>query len=509
MNAVKPRPRRLTRAASPATPQPPAAVQQVDVLIIGAGPSGLSACIKLKELGITDTVILDLASRVGGTWALNDYPGLCCDVPSEMYSLGYAPNPDWTRTYAPQAEIQRYLEGVAQRFGIMDHIHLNTEVTDARWDASERRWHIATAAGEHYSARVFVPATGFFGEAKMPDFPGQDTFKGTIFHSGLWNHEHDLRGERVAVIGCGASAIQFLPAIQPVAGHIYSFQRTPSWVLPKPDFAVPDTVKNVFRRLPGVQKLVREGALLGLEPTLPIFMNERLVRRVLHPLGEFNIRRSIKDPAMRRALTPHHTLGCKRPLFSNDWYDALVKPNVSVIFQGLARITEHGVVAEDGTEIPVDTIIFGTGYAVAEPAIYRIIKGANGRSLSTTWQGRPRAYQGLSIHGFPNMFMMLGPNSHSVVGSVMWTSEHQALYIARAVKTVLDAGIATFEVKQAVQDEFNEHIDERLRRMPIRADVCSSYYLDEGGRNHFVWPEFGVAIKHRLENFQLGDYDVA
>ena len=496
MNAVNPRPRR-TRAASKATPEStsPAqpTVQQVDVLIIGAGPSGLSACIKLKEQGITNTVILDLASRIGGTWAINDY----------------APNPDWTRTYAPQAEIQSYLEGVAQRFGIVQHIRLNTVVNDACWDKATQRWLISTTGGAIYSAKVFVPATGFFGEAKMPSFPGQDSFKGTIFHSGLWNHEHDLRGERVAVIGCGASAIQFLPAIQPLAGHIFSFQRTPSWVLPKPDFTVPERVKKIFARLPGLQKLLRGSALLGLEPTLPLFMHERLLRRVLHPLGERNIRQSISDPALRKALTPTHTLGCKRPLFSNNWYAALAQPNVSVIFQGLSRITTTGVVAEDGTEIPVDTIIFGTGYAVAEPAIYRIIKGADGRSLSDIWQGRPRAYQGLSIHGFPNMFMMLGPNSHSLVGSVMWTSEHQAIYIAQAVKALLTTGLSRLDVKKPVQDDFNAHIDARLQRMPIRPDVCSSYYLDEGGRNHFVWPEYGVTIKHRLEHFQLGDYDIA
>jgi cation diffusion facilitator CzcD-associated flavoprotein CzcO len=505
MNAVSPRPRRRAKRADHVEVVP----TLVDVLIIGAGPSGLSACIKLKELGITDTVILDLASRIGGTWALNDYPGLCCDVPSELYSLGYAPNPDWTRTYAPQAEIQQYLEGVAHRFNVVEHIRLNTEVTDAHWDAAQQRWIITTSTGAIYSAKVFVPASGFIGEARMPSFPGQDSFKGTIFHSGIWNHEHDLRGERVAVIGCGASAIQFLPAIQPQAGHVFSFQRTPSWVLPKPDYSVPETVKKVFTRLPGLQKLVRGSALLSLEPTLPLFMNEKLVRRVLHPLGERHIRQSISDPAMVAALTPKHTIGCKRPLFSNNWYEALAQPNVSVLFQGLARITETGVVGEDGTEIPVDTIIFGTGYAVAEPAIYRIIKGADGRSLSSFWQGQPRAYQGMSIHGFPNMFMMLGPNSHSLVGSVMWTSEHQALYIARAVKTVLERGLKTLDVKKKVQDAFNTRIDERLQRMPIRPDVCSSYYLDEGGRNHFVWPEYGVTIKRRLEHFDLGDYDIA
>lgn len=488
------------------------AMREVDVLIIGAGPSGLSACIKLKEKGITDTVILDLASRIGGTWAMNDYPGLSCDVPSEMYSLGYAPNPNWSRTYAPQAEIRQYLENVAQQFDIVGHIHLNTTVTDARWDTPSQRWIISTGSGSGsgtvYSAKIFVPATGFIGEAKMPSFPGQEKFKGTIFHSGMWNHEHDLRGERVAVIGCGASAIQFLPVIQPQVKQLISFQRTPSWVLPKPDFAMPSAVSKLFGYAPTLQKLVREMALLGVEPSLPLFMRERVLRAATHPIGRFNINRSISDPEMRKKLTPEHTLGCKRPLFSNDWYAALAKPNVTVLFQGLSHITATGVVAEDGSEHKVDTIIFGTGYAVAEPAIYRIIKGADGRSLSATWHGEPRAYQGMAIHGFPNMFMMLGPNSHNVQGSVMWTAEQQAIYIASAVKRAFDNRISRFDVKKSVQDAFNNSIDKLLARMPIRPDVCQSYYLDAGGRNHFVWPEYGVVIKHKLLNFQITDYQV-
>ncbi len=480
----------------------------VAVLIIGAGPSGISACIKLKEQGIRNVVILDAASRIGGTWALNDYPGLRCDVPSEMYSLGYAPNPNWSRTYAPQAEIQQYLEGVAHDFGIVPQIQLNTTVSDAHWDAKALRWIVTTSTGAVYHAKVLVSATGFIGEAKMPSFPGQETFKGTIFHSGMWNHDHDLTGERVAVIGSGASAIQFLPAIQPKVAKLVSFQRTPSWVLPKPDFAMPKAVSRLFKHLPSVQRLVREGALLSLEPSLPIFLHERVLRAATHPIGLFNINRSIPDAAMREKLIPDHTLGCKRPMFSNEWYSALAQPNVEVVFQGLSHITENSVVADDGSSFEVDTIIFGTGYAVAEPAIYRIIKGADGRSLSELWQGKPRAYQGMAIHGFPNMFMMLGPNSNNVQGSVMWTAEQQSVYIARAIKAMFDVDAQQFQVKQAVQDEFNTRIDKLLARMPIRPDVCKSYYLDEAGRNQFVWPEFGLVIKHKLHHVQMADYDV-
>jgi cation diffusion facilitator CzcD-associated flavoprotein CzcO len=479
----------------------------VDVLIIGAGPSGLSTCIKLKEQGIHDTVILDLANRIGGTWALNDYPGLFCDVPSEMYSLGFAPNPNWSRTYAPQAEIQQYLEDVAHQFNIVDQVKLNTKVTDARWDSTAQRWLISTA-DQLYSAKFFVPATGFIGEAKMPEFPGQDTFGGTMFHSGMWNHEYDLTGKRVAVIGSGASAIQFLPMIQPLVKELISFQRTPSWVLPKPDFAMPKVINKLFKFAPTLQKAVRESALLSLEPSLPIFMNINVLRAATHPLGLLNIRLNIADPIMREKLTPDHTLGCKRPMFSNSWYGALAKPNVNVLFQGLERITETGVVAEDGTEYPVDAIIFGTGYAVAEPAIYRIIKGEDGRSLSDTWQGNPRAYMGVSVHGFPNMFMMLGPNSQNTVGSVMWTAEQQSIYISKAIKAIQNNATKVVDVKKEVQDKFNTDIDKRLNRMPVRADFCKSYYLDASGRNHIIWPEYGFVIKHKMSHFKPSDYDV-
>lgn len=491
----------MNQAVNPLQP-----THMLDVLIIGAGPSGLSTCIKLKEQGIINTIILDMASRIGGTWALNDYPGLFCDVPSEMYSLGYAPNPNWSRTYAPQAEIREYLDNVAHQFDIVGQIQLNTEVIEATWNSDSNRWLISTRDGRQYSAKVFVSATGFIGEAKMPSFPGQETFKGTLFHSGKWNHDYDLTGKRVAVIGSGASAIQFLPAIQPNVGHLYSFQRTPSWVLPKPDFAVPNVIKTVFKKAPLLEKLIREGTLWSLEPSLPVFMNEKIMRK-LHALGKLNINLSIKDPAMRKALTPDHTLGCKRPMFSNNWYAALVKSNVSVLFQGLSHITETGVVGEDGKEIEVDTIIFGTGYAVAEPAIYRIIKGADGRSLSDIWQRQPRAYMGMSISGFPNMFMMLGPNSQNTVGSVMWTAEQQSVYISKAIKLMLDQRIECLEVKKTVQDQFNNRIDKRLAKMPVRADICKSYYLDDAGRNHIIWPEFGFVIKHKLHHVNLKDYN--
>lgn len=494
---------------SPPKAVSPAVEAQVDVLIVGAGPSGISACIKLKQAGVTNVVVLDRATRIGGTWAMNDYPGLRCDVPSELYSLGYAPNPHWSRSYAPQAEIRDYLEKVAKDFGVTQQARLDTEVVAAEWQEGSQRWRIATEAGDVFWAKVFVPAPGFIGEPSLPQLPGQDKFKGTIFHSANWDYNHDLRDEKVAVIGSGASAIQFLPAIQPKVKKLVNFQRTPAWVLPKPDVAMPPLVGKVFSRLPLLQRTVRETGLMGLEASLPVFQHEKLLRLLTHPLGRFNIRRSVRDAELRRQLEPNFTLGCKRPLFSNDWYKALAQDNVEVVFSGVERITENGVVATDGSEHEVDTIIYGTGYAVDDPKIHRLIKGGGGESLAATWGGNPRAYQGVLVHGFPNMFLMLGPNSHSVQGSVMWTCEQQAVYVANTVRLMLEKGVKRFEVKQSVQQRFNRQIDKRLARLPIRPDVCRSYYLDENGRNRFVWPDFGAVIRHRLHHVKLDDFDLA
>lgn len=504
-------------------------VLETQVLIVGAGPSGLSCLIKLKEAGVQGVQLVDKSTRIGGTWANNDYPGLSCDIPSEMYSLGYAPNPDWSRTYAPQAEIQQYLEKTAHDFAVVNDIRLETEVLDARWDEAKQQWRVTTQTLESqsdanntqsaqtdqvvqkttYLTRFFVVATGFIGEPEMPPIVGKERFKGKLFHSAEWDYAHDLTNKSVAVIGSGASAVQFLPVIQPKVQTLYSFQRTPSWVLPKPDVAVPEALKAFYSRFPRLHKQVRKTALLAAEPILPLFKREKATRMLSHPLGLWNIYRSIKNQQLRKQLTPKHTLGCKRPLFSNNWYSALAQPNVNVVCHGVDAIDETGVVA-NGTHYAVDTIIFGTGYAVEDPVIYQRITGSQNQSLKECWQQQgPRAYQGMSIHGFPNMFMMLGPNSHSLVSSVMWTSEHQGMYIANAIQALTQQGHTRCEVKASVQREFNAALDKTLAQLPIRADVCKSYYLDSQGRNRFVWPDYGITIGKRLASVNWEDYEVS
>ncbi|MFC7449100.1 flavin-containing monooxygenase [Rhodococcus daqingensis] len=480
----------------------------VDVLIVGAGVSGVSVLIKLAERGVTNALILDKAERIGGTWVANDYPGLRCDVPSELYSLGFAPNPGWARTYSSQDEIRDYIESVAHSFGVVDRIRLRTEMVSAVWDEPARRWRITTADGTEITAKVFVPAAGIIGEAKMPRLPGQETFRGTVFHSGNWNHEHDLTGERVAVVGAGASAIQFLPAIQPAVGKLYSFQRAPSWVLSKPDFAMPRLVSRVFTRFPFVQRMIREAGFRGLEVMYPLMLHPRLLTTIVRPMQRSNMRRAIEDPELRRRLMPDHPFACKRPMLSNDWYPALAKPNVQVVFQGVERLTERGLVTTDGSEYEVDTVIFGTGYTAGDLAVTHIIRNGAGATINEVWNGSPRSYLGLAVHGFPNMFMMLAPNSQCHVQSVMWTSELQAGYVARAVKALLDGRVDRFEVKKSVHDGFVAAIDKRLERMPSQPKYCTTYFSDSTGRNHVVWPEWAFKIKRVLSRFAITDYDI-
>lgn len=477
----------------------------ITTLIIGAGPSGLSAAYKLDQQGITDWLIVDRAARVGGTWATNDYPGLCCDVPSELYSLGFAPKSDWSRVFAPQAEIQRYLQDVAEQFGLMDRVQLETEVLGCDWDEGASCWAVQTSRGD-YRARVLVAAPGFIGEPQWPALPGLSDFRGKLVHSAQWDHQHNFTAERIAIVGSGASAIQLLPQLQPKVQQLYSVQRTPAWVLPKPDFKMPSVVSQTFRRLPLAQKAIRQGALMATELNLPVFKRQWLLGALAHPIGRFNILRGIDDPRLRQQLTPNFPLGCKRPLLSNDWYPALAQPNVEVICAGVDAVTASGLTLSTGRQLAVDTIVLATGYAVSDPKIFRLIRGRQSRSISAVWGERPQATYGMLIPEFPNFFLMLGPNSHSVQGSVMVTSEWQAGYLAKAIAQLSNSEFAQFEIRPEVHADFNRRLDQQLGRLPIRADNCQSYYLDASGRNRFVWPESGWQIYRQLKQFRREDY---
>ncbi|WP_020671010.1 flavin-containing monooxygenase [Amycolatopsis nigrescens] len=483
-----------------------AAAKSVRVLVIGAGASGVATAIKLRQAGITDFTVLEKGDDVGGAWRENTYPGCGCDVPSVWYSYSFDPNPFWSRFYSRQPEIQRYLRASARRHGVYEDIEFGVRVDSARWDATGRCWRVETDRGR-YTATVLVAAAGPLHEPALPDVPGLARFTGKTFHSARWDHEYPLAGKRVAVIGTGASAIQFVPKIARGVERLHLFQRTAPWVLPKLDFPIPWTAQQLFRLVPGAGNALRYGVYAVHEAAGVAFRRERLMR-VLQRAALLHLRRQVRDPALRAALTPGFTLGCKRILLSNGYYRALAGPNVRVHPTAVAELRERSVVGADGTECEVDAVIFGTGFEVTEPPIARYVFDAEGRSLAEHWQGSARAYLGTAIAGFPNLFTFLGPNIVPGHASVLGTIESQARYVADAVTTMRERGWASVDVRADVQRRFNEEVQEGLRPTVYNAGGCVSYYLDETGHNIANWPWSLARLDRRLR-FRAEDFETS
>ena len=479
--------------------------REVRVAIVGGGLSGLGATVMLRRAGIDDVVVLERAGDVGGTWRDNTYPGCACDVPSALYSFSFAPNPAWGRLYAGQPEIQEYARDVAREHGVLDHVVTGAEVLSADWDEDAQRWRIATTRGD-WSAQAVISATGPWSEPVLPDVPGLDAFEGTVFHSSRWNHEHDLAGERVAVIGTGASAVQFVPRIQPQVERLTVFQRTAQWVLPKLDRRVTPAEQALYRRVPLTQRALREAMyytfeLAGFAERNPRAMGgfQRIARR--------HLERSVRDPALRAALTPDHTLGCKRILFSNEWYRALTQPNVELVPHAVTEVRAGGVVGADGVERPADTLILGTGFTITDMPIARCVRGRDGRTLDETWDGSPTGYLGTVISGFPNFFMVLGPNVGNGHTSATVLIEMQVQFAIETLKRMERDGIASADVRPAVQDAFNVEVQRRLQGTVWNAGGCRSYYLDRNGRNSTIFPGSTLELRRRMR-FEPAEYAV-
>jgi cyclohexanone monooxygenase len=477
--------------------------RQIRVAVIGAGLSGIGAAVYMRRAGIEDFVLLERADEPGGTWRDNTYPGCTCDVPTALYSYSFAPKPDWSRAFAPQAEIRRYLLDVAGKHGVGDRIRCGADVLGAEWDEG-RRWLLRTSAGD-YAARVLVSATGPWSEPVIPPIPGLDEFEGKVFHSSRWDHEHDLDGARVASIGSGASAVQFVPAIQPRVERLTLFQRTAHWVLPKPDRPLSSRTRRLFHRHPATQRALRNGIYYGSELLGVAMRNPRLLKP-LQAAGEAHIRRSVADPRLRRILTPDYTLGCKRLLFSNEWYPALTRPNVEVVPQAVVEVRPHGVVGADGVERAVDTIVLGTGFTITDLPIAARVRGREGRSLAETWRGSPTGYLGSVVHGFPNFFLLLGPNIGNGHSSAIMLAETQIGYLVEALGAMSRAGLASVEVRAEVQERFNAEVQSRLRGTVWNAGGCTSYYLDANGRNSTMFPGSTIELRRRLSRFDPGDF---
>jgi cation diffusion facilitator CzcD-associated flavoprotein CzcO len=479
-----------------------------DVIVVGTGFAGLGMAIELLRAGEQDFVVLEKADAVGGTWRENTYPGCACDVQSHLYSFSFEPNPRWSRMFAGQPEIRDYLEHCTDKYRVREHIRFGSEVTGAAYDQATDRWTVEVNGGQvTYSARVVVAG---FGPLSRPDFPqidGVEQFQGEFFHSAQWDESVALEGKRVAVVGTGASAIQFVPRIAGRVAELKLFQRTPPWVLPKPDRPTLGLERLLFRRFPALQRLYRDLIYWRLETRVLGMTLHPRVMKAAELVGRLHIRRAISDPALRQVVTPDYTIGCKRILMSNDYYPALARDNVSVLSGGVARVTPRGVVDAHGVEHEVDVIIYGTGFKVRDPLGALRITGRDGVELGERWRENGlEAYLGTTVAGFPNLFILVGPNTGLGHNSIVYMIESQVHYVLEALRAIRSRGLAAVDVKPDVQSRFNDSLQERLAGS-VWASGCSSWYLDASGRNRTLWPGFTFKFREATGTFDVEDYE--
>lgn len=502
-----PRPAGPAPDASPGTEDGRSGRTHWDVVIVGAGFAGLGMAVELKRAGREDFVVLEKADDVGGTWRENTYPGCACDVQSHVYSFSFEPNPGWSRMYPTQDELLAYLRRCADRHGIRPHLRLRTAFESAEYDDAAGLWRVRTGAGAELTCRALVLGMGPLHHPHIPDIPGLDGFRGPVFHSARWDHGAELRGRNVAVIGTGASAIQFVPRIAPEAGRLTLFQRTPPWVLPKPDRAITAFERRLFRRLPLTQRLYRGSLYWRLESRFLAFEHPRLMRGA-ERLAVAHMRRHIKDPELRRALTPSYTMGCKRTLLSNDWYPALARPDVDVITSPIAEVGPDRITTRDGAEHPADVVVLGTGFHVTDAYEQLPVTGRGGVKLRDAWADGIEAYLGTTVAGFPNLFVLLGPNTGLGHNSMIFMIEAQTRYVAGCLDLLDRRGARSLEVKAERQRAFNENLQSSLSTEVWNKDNCTSWYLDRDGVNRAAWPDWTWRFWLRTRRPRPDDYRV-
>ena len=474
----------------------------LSAVVVGAGFSGIAAGITLKKAGVTDFVILEKADRVGGTWRENTYPGAACDVPSHLYSFSFEPNPQWSRSFGGQAEILAYLEHCTDKYDLRPHLKFGQAVTEARYDAGV--WHIATASGERFEARALLLGNGALHIPSLPDIPGLSTFQGTTFHSARWNHDYDLTGKRVAVIGTGASAIQFVPAIAPKVGRMHVFQRTAAWVVPKADHVITKRQQWAYEHVPGAHWLKRAGLYWKLESAVIGFAYAPRVLALAEKLVTRHIARAVKDPALRSKLTPTYRLGCKRVLLSNDWYPAMQRGNVELVTDGIAAITPRGVRTVDGREREVDALILGTGFKVSEYLSSIRVLGTGGVDLNDVWRKGLRNYLGITVSGFPNLFLLMGPNTGLGHNSMIFMIEAQARYATAALVEMQKRRLAAIDVLPEVEAAFRAELARKMKGT-VWMTGCQSWYQTPDGEV-FLWPAATFDYWWKTRRIDLSDY---
>jgi cation diffusion facilitator CzcD-associated flavoprotein CzcO len=457
------------------------------IAIIGSGFAGLAAAIRLRQGGYTDIVVLERSSAIGGTWRDNTYPGCACDVPSHLYSYSFAPNPNWSRRFAPQPEIAQYLHDCIERFDIGDWLRLNHEVLSAQWDTDQGQWLVNTSRGL-FTATILLSAAGPLSAPRLPSIPGLETFTGTAFHTAHWDQGHDLSGQRVGIIGTGASAVQLLPHIAPRVAGLSVFQRSAPWIVPRHDRRIRDAERLTYRRVPVAQRLVRASAYWSREAIVSALLTNSRLRRLAEGRAHRHRERQVSDPKLRALLTPDYQLGCKRVLLSDDFYPALGLPHVEVLTTPIAEIKDNAVILTDGTARALDTLIYGTGFRATAPPLAATLQGRDGRSLREVWREHPGAYLGTTVTGFPNFFLLVGPNTGLGHNSIIAMIEAQLRYILGSIDYLRDNAMGSVEVRASAQAGFTADVQRRMSATVWVTGGCSSWYLDAQGRNTTLWP---------------------
>ena len=492
---------------SAATAGPSPLPARVRVAVIGAGLAGIGAGVRLRQPGLTDFVILERARAAGGTWRDNTYPGCACDIPSHLYSYSFAPNPGWSHSFSRQPEIWSYLNHITERHALATHLHLNTEVTEACWDGTAACWRLRTSRGD-LAADVVIAGPGPLSEPALPDIPGLGTFPGEVFHSARWNHQARLDGRRVAVVGTGASAIQIVPAIQPAVSRLTLFQRTPAWVMPRRDRRISELEKTLYRRVPLAQRMVRLGLDTARESLAVAFVRQPGLLRAAQRIAQRHLAASVPDPELRAKLTPPYVMGCKRVLLSNDFYPALTRPNTELVAAGLAKVDGATLVAQDGTARDADVLIFATGFHVIDMPLARLVRGAGGVTLAEAWGQDRQALRGTTVAGFPNLCLLIGPNTGLGHNSLIHIIEAQLDYVLDYLGALGRLGAAALDARPDAQRHWQAGIERRMRTTVWATGGCQSWYLNAAGRNPTLWPGSVRQFRRATRRVDLGEYTV-
>lgn len=479
---------------------------ELAAIIVGAGFSGLCAGIELRRAGISDFVILEKADRVGGTWRDNTYPGAACDIPSHLYSYSFEPNPRWSRAYGGQPEILAYLEHCADAYGLRPHLRFGSLVERAEYDETSATWTVSVRGGPRLTARALILGNGALHLPSIPELPGRERFTGKTFHSARWDHAYPLDGKRVAVIGTGASTIQFVPQIAPRVGKLEVFQRTPPWIVPKADRTITSGEQWLFAHVPGAHWLRRTGLYWLLEARVLGFAFAPRLNRLAERLVRRHLATSVPDPVLREKLTPSYRLGCKRVLISNDYYPAFTRANVELVTDPIAALEPSGIRTASGALHEVDTIIYGTGFKVVDYLSSMQIVGAGGRELNEVWRESVRNYLGITVSGFPNLFLLMGPNTGLGHNSMIFMIEAQARYAVAAIRTLRRNALASLDVRPSVEQAFRAEVARKLEGT-VWTSGCSSWYMAPDG-DVLLWPSFTFDYWRRTRRVDLRDYEV-